>query len=806
MNGFRRRLAGLGAVAAMVITLAACAVLRADVRLDIPVFAGGFGTAFYAQAARQFEALHPGVRVDVYGDPRIQDQVRVRVIDGDYPDAACIGYLLWPSLVRAGKVMDLTPALAGPNWEGDARWGATFQPGALETWRIGGRVYGLPVSYSCWTIFYNRALFRAHGWTVPRTWKDFFTLCGRIRAAGLAPVSLPGLSWLYANAFFRAAYFNLAGPKGWDALNALVPGTRTDSRFVRAAAVEQRVTTRCAQRGWEGEDHTGAELAFLQGRAAMTVSGSWFVNEMAGKLPADFELGAMNFPVFPDGVADPGAIQVSTDSFFVFRTGHPGRERLTLEFLRFLTSRKEAARFVRVFDSPPAVRGIPSSAYSARMRDTAEMILRAREAYPMRQLMLEPPALRQALVDESYRLDTGRISPEQYGQSLEAAAARDRVQAAHPDQVDMRHPALGCLLLAVVGLTLLWPACSAIRRRHMAALREPPTPVRRACDHRSPGPPANKPRGRAVLPRESGEAYFGRLRTMPGLAFVGPAFLIYAAFVIAPALTAFGWAFTRWDGIGPRSWAGLFNFKSLLFGDDIFWNALGHNVFLMVVPAAFVIPVALASAALIHRGVWGGRVFRVVFLFPNMLGGIAATLIWLAAYQPHGGLVNAGLAAAGRLLHWPQLAAFDGYPWLSPDHLYGSLIPIYLWMACGFNLILYLAAMEGIDPQLYEAAAIDGASTLRQFFTITLPMIRDILAISAVFLVIAGLNAFEMIWLLTQQMPSADEHTLATLLVTTMFQDFDIGRATALAVILFALVFAASAAVLRTLRREAIES
>jgi ABC-type sugar transport system permease subunit len=81
-----------------------------------------------------------------------------------------------------------------------------------------------------------------------------------------------------------------------------------------------------------------------------------------------------------------------------------------------------------------------------------------------------------------------------------------------------------------------------------------------------------------------------------------------------------------------------------------------------------------------------------------------------------------------------------------------------------------------------------------------------VLAISAVFLVIAGLNAFEMIWLLTQQMPTADVHTLATLLVTTMFQDFDIGRATALAVILFVLVFAVSAGVLRAFRREAIEA
>jgi raffinose/stachyose/melibiose transport system permease protein len=225
----------------------------------------------------------------------------------------------------------------------------------------------------------------------------------------------------------------------------------------------------------------------------------------------------------------------------------------------------------------------------------------------------------------------------------------------------------------------------------------------------------------------------------------------------------------------------------------------------MVVPALCVVPLALLFAVLIHRGVWGARAFRIVLLFPNLLGGVAAILIWLAAYQPHGGLVNAGLAAVGDALHWGWLRSFEDYPWLSEDHLYAALIPIYVWMACGFNLILYLAAMEGIDPQLYEAAEIDGASAGRQFFTITLPLIREIVAVSAVFLVIGGLNAFEMVWLLTSQDPSASMQTLGTLLVTTMFKDFDIGRAAALAVILTSLVLVGSAAVLRGLKGGPVE-
>src|SRR5581483_6782611 len=107
-----------------------------------------------------------------------------------------------------------------------------------------------------------------------------------------------------------------------------------------------------------GETHTGAELAFLQGRTAMTISGSWLVDEMSGKMPANFELGAMNFPVFADGVADPTTIQTGADCFFVFATGNAQREQLTVDFFRFLTSRARAAVFVREADSPVAVRGV----------------------------------------------------------------------------------------------------------------------------------------------------------------------------------------------------------------------------------------------------------------------------------------------------------------------------------------------------------------------------------------------------------------------------------------------------------------
>jgi ABC-type sugar transport system permease subunit/ABC-type glycerol-3-phosphate transport system substrate-binding protein len=738
--------------------------------LDIPVLVAGYGSAFFEQAAREFEQVRPDVKVRLRGNPRINDQVRIRVMAGDDPDATD-AVLLYPNLIKAGRILDLAPYLDGPNWEGDARWRDTFLPGVLDRWDEGGKIHGLPFAHAVWTVFYDKKRFRDNGWAVPRTWDEFFALCETMERSGAAPLSLPGVFMRYGDAFLRAAHYNLVGPDGWRAYNRLEPGTRTDPRFIRAAGVLQRLSTRHLVKGWEGMTHTAAQLAFIDGRAAMTLSASWFASEMKGKLPAGFELGAMNLPVFSDGVTPADTLQTQSAYYFLFASGDPARERATVDFFRFLTSRENTRRFARTVDSPVALRSVGADDFSPLMRDTAMLVAKAPASFDA-----APPAsatqlavINQALTDARYRLMTGRITPAEFGGRLEGAAMAARARESDPDRVEARHGFAAAALLLVLAALVAWLAWMRSR-----------TTLRRSGDS----------------PAEA--EHLGRMRGPLAAGFVGPALALFGALVILPGLASFVWAFTRWDGLGERTWAGWFNFKWLLLESDVFWFALRNNLYLMVAPALVVVPAALFFATLIHRGVWGASVFRVVFLFPNLLGGIAASLLWMSAYDPHGGLVNAALVKLG-------FEGFRGFAWLSQAHLYGALLPIYLWMACGFNLVLYLAAMEGIPADLYEAAELEGASPARQFFTITLPLIREVLVVSAVFLVIGGLNAFEMIWLLTSQDPASGSHTLSTLMVSTMFQEFQVGRATAIAVVMFVLVLIGSAAVMRALKRDTVE-
>jgi raffinose/stachyose/melibiose transport system permease protein len=388
----------------------------------------------------------------------------------------------------------------------------------------------------------------------------------------------------------------------------------------------------------------------------------------------------------------------------------------------------------------------------------------------------------QAYNDARFNLLTGKFTPEQYGDFLEEAATKERLRAQVPDGVAYRHVFGGSVLLILMAAAVSYTIYSQFRR----------------------------PRGDGSTRRVTEP--FARMRWPTALLFVGPALGLYLLFSIKPCLQSFGWALTQWDGITDRKYVGLLHFKRLLFESDVFWTALKNNLFVMFVPALFVIPLSLLFAYLISRGVWGSKVFRVCFFFPNILGGIAVTLLWMNAYDPQGGLVNGAFVGIGNMLDSVGLHApggwflgFRNFAWLSQDHLYWALVPMTIWGACGFNMILYLAAMESVDTSLYEAAAIDGASAGQQFFLITIPMIWEVLTISAVFMVIGGMKVFDQIWLMTSQEPTTTTHVIGTLMVSTMFGEFKVGEATAIAVILFVLVFFGTIAVMRLMKREPLE-
>lgn len=300
----------------------------------------------------------------------------------------------------------------------------------------------------------------------------------------------------------------------------------------------------------------------------------------------------------------------------------------------------------------------------------------------------------------------------------------------------------------------------------------------------------------------------GREQRAIVLLFLAPALFFFTLFVAVPGLRALIYSLQKWNGLGDPEWAGLKNFQTL-FRDDLFWPALQHNVILMAGAGSITLVLALFFASLIHRGIRGAAIFRVAFFFPNIVASVAVAILWVLLYSTSDfGAVNAllgfiqrGLAAIG--IDWMK----DALPYAFTDtrHLIFAVVPMMVWTATGFYMVLFLAAMQGIPEEYYEAATLDGASPRQQFFAITLPLIREIFVVGVVFFIISSAKFFDAIWVMENENPTKDSHVLATVLYQKVFTEYNIGYAAAVAVVLFVLVLLATLITLRWSRKEALE-
>lgn len=279
-----------------------------------------------------------------------------------------------------------------------------------------------------------------------------------------------------------------------------------------------------------------------------------------------------------------------------------------------------------------------------------------------------------------------------------------------------------------------------------------------------------------------------RLRTpeIGGWAFMVPLLLINALVVFVPSVLAVAASFTDWDGIGTASFIGLDNYVAMS-QDSAFWNAFGHNVlwtvFFLVVPMAM----GLFGAFTLTRIRRFRMVYRVVYFIPYIVASVVSASIWRLLLSPDVGL--GGLVGLN-FLGDPQLAL-------------GSVAFINNWAWWGFLLVVFLAAMQGVDPRLYEAAALDGAGPVRQFVSVTLPAISPTFVFLGLMTIIWSFLSFDYVYVLTQGGPAGSTDVLSTLLYRSAFGDLKAGYASAVWVVMAVIsgVFVVAYLVIRRVRR-----
>jgi multiple sugar transport system permease protein len=267
-------------------------------------------------------------------------------------------------------------------------------------------------------------------------------------------------------------------------------------------------------------------------------------------------------------------------------------------------------------------------------------------------------------------------------------------------------------------------------------------------------------------------------RRLEGFAFVGPFLLLYLFLLIYPLLLGIGISLHRADLFGTRQWAGLENYTRL-FADPIFYQSVANTfkVALMIVPPLTVLALLLALA--LNRATRMAAIFRGVFFSSSVLSVTIVTLVWRFILTPDAGLVAKVREALG----------YDPIPFLSdPNLALPSLAITTIWWSLGFPVMLFLAGLQQIPGDVYEAASLDRASRWTIFRRITLPSLRRTILLVVMLQTAAQLQLFGQAQLLTAGGPSGGSRTMVLFIYEAAFGRWELGYATAAAEILFLLV------------------
>jgi multiple sugar transport system permease protein len=269
--------------------------------------------------------------------------------------------------------------------------------------------------------------------------------------------------------------------------------------------------------------------------------------------------------------------------------------------------------------------------------------------------------------------------------------------------------------------------------------------------------------------------------TAVGWSFILPNFVGFAVLTLVPVLALFYYAFTDWNIFGGSEWAGVDNFTRMM-DDASFWTALRNTLYYTVFHIPLTMGASLGLAMLLNRRLRGVAFFRTVAFFPYITSIVAVAQVWNMLFSPEFGPINALLRAVG---------IDNGPGWtVSADWSMPAVLIVGTWREMGYYMLIFLAGLQTIPTQLYEAARIDGANAWHRFWNVTIPSLRPTTFFVVVMLTIGSFKVFDLILLLTNGGPGQSTLVLSQYIYQKGFQENEFGYASAISVVLFAICFA----------------
>lgn len=271
-----------------------------------------------------------------------------------------------------------------------------------------------------------------------------------------------------------------------------------------------------------------------------------------------------------------------------------------------------------------------------------------------------------------------------------------------------------------------------------------------------------------------GDIMKGRLDKILPYLLISPYLIIYVVFILVPLVWVLFLSFTNYSAMNPGEWVGLENYRRML-ADNTFFFALRNTGLYWIFTVIPGMAIGLIVANFLSLKLKATPLFRGLIYLPGVMSGVGVAMTWLWLYDPRNGPINKVL----------EILGITGRDWLSdPAFALPAIIIVGIWIGIGFSMIIYLAGLQGIPEQLYEAASIDGASNLRQFFIIKIPLLKPITFFLFIINTITSFQVFDIVYIMTNGGPANRTTTIVNEIVKRGFEDFAMGYASALAICL----------------------
>lgn len=275
-----------------------------------------------------------------------------------------------------------------------------------------------------------------------------------------------------------------------------------------------------------------------------------------------------------------------------------------------------------------------------------------------------------------------------------------------------------------------------------------------------------------------------RREAMAAFWFLLPNLIGFIIFLAGPVLASLGISFFDWNLLTAPKWLGITNYVNLLSDED-FWHSISATLYYTFGSVPLGILSALLLALALNQKIRGIGIYRTIYFIPVVSSLVAVSLMWRWMYNPTSGILNYWLNQAFEVLHLP----FSAPNWLqSRTWAMPAIIIMSVWKTLGYNMVLFLAGLQGIPAHLYEAAEIDGATSWRKFRHITLPLLTPTTFFILLITLIGSFQVFEQAYIMTQGGPARETVTTVYYIYENGFQWYKMGYASAVAWVLFALV------------------